>query len=87
MLFSQLLSLCMAGPARALSKMYMSLVQGFELNPDQWLPLKQLQDCKAMEDWAHKRAVDGQWHASSHAEWSHQSAQADRRTDGKCKKK
>ena len=48
--------------------------QGFELNAEQWLPRNMLVTTKAMQAWAQKRAVDGQWHASSHAEWARLSA-------------
>lgn len=30
-------------------------MQGFELNPDQWLPLKQLQHCTALDAWQQSR--------------------------------
>ena len=52
------------------------LAQGFELNPGQWLPRKMLVATKAMKAWTQKRAVDGQQHASSPAEWARLSAQA-----------
>ena len=50
--------------------------QGFELNAEQWLPRNMLVTTKAMQAWAQKRAVDGQWHASSHAGWARLSARA-----------
>ena len=57
-------------------------VQGYELDPAQWLPLSQLWECKALEDWLNKCAVDGQWHPASQARWAGQPAKAGRTCDG-----
>ncbi len=51
-------------------------MQGFELNVEQWLPRNALAKTKAMQAWAQKRAMDGHWHASSHAEGARLSARA-----------
>ena len=52
--------------------------QGFELNPNQWLPFKMLWATKAMEEWMQKRAIDGQWHPSCHEEWARLSGIAEK---------
>ena len=36
------------------------ILQGFELNPEQWLPHKMLVSTKAMRRWAEKQAVASQ---------------------------
>ncbi|CAK0749789.1 hypothetical protein CVIRNUC_001938 [Coccomyxa viridis] len=59
--------------------------KGYELDPAQWLPLSQLWECKALEVWLNKSAVDGQWHPASQARWAGPITKAGRASDGNTK--